>query len=158
MTKRTIECLSGLHPRFKPLAEKFVAACEQLAAESGVKVEVISGLRSWAQQEELYAHGRTKPGPVVTNAPPGYSYHNFGLAIDFGVFEKGKYLDEIKPSVAHQWYVKFAKLAEKFGIEWAGNWKSFQEDCHFQCSFGKSLAQLRESIKQQHYKIEYLDL
>ena len=22
------------------------------------------------------------PGPVVTDAPPGYSYHNYGLAID----------------------------------------------------------------------------
>ncbi len=37
-------------------------------------------LRTYKEQNDLYALGRTKPGKKVTNAPGGRSYHNFGLA------------------------------------------------------------------------------
>lgn len=43
---------------------------------------VTSGLRDSAKQAALYAQGRTAPGPIVTNAPPGHSAHEHGLAID----------------------------------------------------------------------------
>ena len=38
--------------------------------------------RTMAQQAVIYAQGRTAPGKVVSNAPPGSSAHNFGLAVD----------------------------------------------------------------------------
>lgn len=41
-----------------------------------------SGFRTYAYQDSLYAAGRTRPGPKVTNWPGGESYHNFGLAYD----------------------------------------------------------------------------
>jgi peptidoglycan LD-endopeptidase CwlK len=44
--------------------------------------EVTQGLRTWAEQDALYAQGRTTPGPIVTHAAPGYSWHNFGCAVD----------------------------------------------------------------------------
>lgn len=50
---------------------------------------ITQGLRSWADQEALWAKGRDSngviidPGAVVTKAPPGHSWHEFGLAIDF---------------------------------------------------------------------------
>lgn len=50
------------------------------------------GYRSFAQQDELYSHGRDKPGPIVTNAPGGSSAHNFGCAADFTWCEGGKYV------------------------------------------------------------------
>lgn len=54
----------------------------------GIPVMVVQGLRAWADQEKLWLIGRDKDGnvidkaKVVTNAPPGHSYHNFGLAVD----------------------------------------------------------------------------
>lgn len=43
-----------------------------------------NGFRSFAEQDKLYAQGRTnKSKPIVTNARGGYSAHNYGLAIDF---------------------------------------------------------------------------
>ena len=35
----------------------------------------------------MYAQGRSKPGPKVTNAQAGYSWHNFGVGWDFVVFD-----------------------------------------------------------------------
>lgn len=37
-------------------------------------------IRTFAQQTEEYAKGRTKPGKIVTNAKAGQSAHNFALA------------------------------------------------------------------------------
>nr|WP_295770097.1 M15 family metallopeptidase [Rhodoferax sp.] len=42
-------------------------------------------MRSCAEQDALYAQGRTAPGNKVTNAKSGDSNHNFGIAFDIGV-------------------------------------------------------------------------
>lgn len=47
-----------------------------------VNLRVTQGLRPWSEQAALYAQGRTTPGAIVTNAPAGYSWHEFGLAVD----------------------------------------------------------------------------
>ena len=35
------------------------------------------------EQAMLYAQGRSRPGKIVTQAKPGQSYHNYGLAFDW---------------------------------------------------------------------------
>jgi len=54
----------------------------QLAEMLDFDFEVTQGLRTWAEQDALYAQGRTQPGAVVTHAAGGFSWHNFGLAVD----------------------------------------------------------------------------
>jgi hypothetical protein len=49
---------------------------------TGDYLTVQQGLRSYSQQQAIYAQGRTTPGSIVTNAPPGHSWHEFGLAVD----------------------------------------------------------------------------
>ena len=51
---------------------------------------VTQGLRTYPQQSELYAQGRTKSGDIVTKADAGHSMHNFGLAVDVAPFIDGK--------------------------------------------------------------------
>jgi peptidoglycan L-alanyl-D-glutamate endopeptidase CwlK len=41
-----------------------------------------AGYRSFTEQQQLFAQGRGAPGPIVTRARPGYSAHNWGLAVD----------------------------------------------------------------------------
>lgn len=48
----------------------------------GIKCVVTSARRTIAEQDALYAQGRTKPGNIVTKAKGGQSAHNFGLAAD----------------------------------------------------------------------------
>lgn len=55
-------------------------------------IQVFEALRDHKRQAELYAQGRTAPGPIVTNAAPGTSWHNFGFAVDV-VFDA----DPVKP-------------------------------------------------------------
>jgi len=95
-TKRTIENLGSLNKKALAKLDRFLTIVESIMTPKGVKVEVISGLRSWAAQAALYAQGRTKPGKIVTKARPGSSWHNYGLAIDLGLFKNGIYLDERK--------------------------------------------------------------
>lgn len=146
-TKRTLENLASLNKKARAKLEPFLLEAQALVAATGITIEVISGLRSWQQQAALYAQGRTKPGNTVTKARAGSSWHNYGLAIDLALFRAGVYLDEVKPSTADLIYRQLGQLAKKHGIEWAGNWKSFQETPHFQFTFGLTLAQARARME-----------
>lgn len=44
--------------------------------KNGISILLICTFRSNEEQDSLYAQGRTKPGPIVTNAKGGKSKHN----------------------------------------------------------------------------------
>ena len=81
--------LSGLWPPFAEAVSQFLQAADYY----GIEVTLVSGYRSMEEQRQLYAKGRT-PQQIaqhvrlrgahgsVTDAPPGSSPHNYGLAID----------------------------------------------------------------------------
>jgi len=154
MTKRTLENLAGLNRKFRAQVEKFLIAAEPICEHHGITIEIISGLRSWAQQAALYAQGRTKPGPIVTKARAGSSWHNYGLAIDLGLFAGGKYLDSADPKRADRIYRELGALAASMGIEWAGLWKSFPEGPHFQNRFGMTLAEAKSKMESMNYDVQ----
>ena|SRR5258708_6900172 len=70
--------LQEVHPE---LARRVRLLAEKCAA-NGITIRVSQGVRTWDQQNLLYAQGRTDGGKIVTNAPGGHSMHNFGLAVD----------------------------------------------------------------------------
>jgi peptidoglycan L-alanyl-D-glutamate endopeptidase CwlK len=150
-TKRTLENLASLNRKARARLEPFLLAAEELLRVDEVTVEVISGLRSWQQQAALYAQGRTRPGRIVTKARPGSSWHNYGLAMDLGLFQRGRYLDETSPAVAARLYARLGSLAASLGIEWAGNWRSFPEGPHFQWTDGLTLAEARRRMEANNY-------
>lgn len=156
LSKRTITNLSGLNSKFRVRVEAFLEAAQPILAKYGVTAEVISGLRTWQKQADLYAQGRTKPGRICTNAKPGSSWHNYGLAVDLGLFAGGKYLDESNPRLAGQVYRELGALWVSRGGEWAGNWKSFPEGPHFQWTAGKSLAELRAAMESNGHDVQKL--
>lgn len=155
-TKRTIANLGSLNKKALAKFEPFLQEAEAALAAKGVVIEVISGLRSWSAQAALYAQGRTKPGRIVTKARPGSSWHNYGLAIDLGLFKNGLYLDEKSPVQADRLYAEIGRIAAKHGIEWAGNWKSFQETPHFQVTFGLSLASAKAKMESVNCDVQRL--
>lgn len=57
--------------------------------ERGAPMFVTEGWRSWARQAYLYAKGRRTSGPKVTDAQPGTSKHEFGLAVDVAFRKAG---------------------------------------------------------------------
>lgn len=60
---------------------KMAALAERLAAR-GMDALITDGFRTFAEQDALFAQGRTKPGPKVTKARGGESNHNYGMACD----------------------------------------------------------------------------
>ena len=71
--------LDDLRPAFRELAQGWLADCHSV----GLDILVTCTLRTQAEQQALYAQGRTAPGHIVTNAQAGQSAHNYGLALDF---------------------------------------------------------------------------
>ncbi|RJS59326.1 peptidoglycan-binding protein [Bacillus sp. PK3_68] len=140
--------LKDVHPL---LAEKARELIRQ-AHSKGIYILITQGLRTIAEQNELYAQGREKPGEIVTNAKGGYSYHNFGLAFDFVIASSdgtavywNENVDTNKDG-KKDWY-QVGQLGKSLGLEWGGDFRSFKDPPHFQLTFGLSLAELRSGKK-----------
>ena len=141
--------INTLHPLLRSKAKEFIIRAEK---ELGIKLRVVSALRTWTEQNKLYAKGRTVPGKKVTNAKGGSSYHNFGLAIDVVEIKNGKALWR-NPN-----WNKIAGLGKEVGFEWGGDWRSFKDRPHFQWRFKKSLAQLRQLYTSGKREGEYVNI
>jgi peptidoglycan L-alanyl-D-glutamate endopeptidase CwlK len=107
------DILSKVSPKFAAQIRTLQSACKAL----GHEYRLTSGLRTYAEQDALYALGRTKPGGRVTNAKGGQSYHNFGLAVDFVAIVGGK-VSWVKSD-----YQTLGKEAQRMGLVWGGVWK-----------------------------------
>jgi peptidoglycan L-alanyl-D-glutamate endopeptidase CwlK len=139
--------ISTLHPMVREAARKFI----NVADNNGIKLRIVSALRTFAEQDSLYAQGRTKPGQIVTNAKAGQSSHNFGTAIDVVPIVNGK----------ANWnadYNRIAAIGKEIGFSWGGDWISFKDKPHFEMNFGYSLAQLRDKYNTGQLSGGYVQL
>jgi peptidoglycan L-alanyl-D-glutamate endopeptidase CwlK len=139
--------LADLHPRVRPLAERLIARAER----AGIPLTIICTLRSMEEQAELYAQGRSKPGPIVTNARPGYSYHNFGLAFDVVptrlLMMKNWGETPEHRSEARALWDQLGSIGVDIGLTWGGDFTTLKDRPHFEWSDGLSLAQLRAGAR-----------
>ena len=101
-----------LHPIFRRKARELL---HQLAAE-GIPFRLFEGFRSPQRQQYLYAQGRTRPGPVITKAPPWSSYHQYGLAGDFVLFENGQWSWDSSGPRTHFW-TRLQAAGKQLGLE-----------------------------------------
>jgi peptidoglycan L-alanyl-D-glutamate endopeptidase CwlK len=132
MTSRS---LFDLHPDVRDMAAAHIAACKA----QGIDLLVTSTYRSTAEQNALYAQGRTKPGKKVTNAKGGQSFHNHRLAYDVVPLRNGKPVWGTTGEDGKLWQ-RVGELGEGAGLEWAGRWTKFKEFPHFQYTSGKPLS------------------
>ncbi|MDQ2718567.1 MAG: M15 family metallopeptidase [Bacteroidota bacterium] len=115
-----------LIPKAQIEARKFL----KITKDNHLDIRILSGTRTYDEQNCLYAHGRNgNRQPVVTNARGGQSNHNFGIAWDIGVFDtNGNYVEN------DAGYKSFAAIVLPLmgTIEWGGNWISFKDYPHYQ--------------------------
>jgi peptidoglycan L-alanyl-D-glutamate endopeptidase CwlK len=130
-----------LQPNAQRKAREFLIAAQGLP----FSYKILSGTRTYSEQDELFAKGRTAPGPRVTNAKGGASNHNFGIAWDVGVFDGGRYLTGATAQ-ENQAYIGLGNhiLANVIGLEWGGNWQGFVDRPHYQLDTGQSVATVRQ--------------
>lgn len=121
--------LESLHPIVAAKAKVFLEKANALAMTKGMTVKPISTLRTWDEQRALYAISRTVPGKKVTNANAGSSMHNWGLALDIGVFVGGKYIHN-KDTEAM--YKALGAIGKQCGFTWGGDFKSMLDMPHYE--------------------------
>ena len=142
---------SGIHPVVKESALEMV----KRAYQEGIFVQISAGYRSMEEQAKLYGQGRLGylydgkdysdlSKPRVTNAMPGQSYHNYGLAIDyFIVSDDGK---NAIWTVDAKWR-RVAAIGKSLGFAWGGDWSSFKDYPHLDMTGGLTYSQLNAGTK-----------
>lgn len=138
---RSAKVIATLLLKVQPTFANLLIELKKHYQEKGLEVKYISGTRTYEEQAAIYAKGRTAPGPKVSNARPGFSNHNFGIAVDVGLFTPdGKYLG----TSPH--YRDIGPIVKGFPtLEWGGNWK-FVDEPHIQWKTGLTMAQMRERV------------
>lgn len=139
---RSEKNIATLQPKAQLLARRMLSTLR----DSGINARIISGTRTYAEQNALFAKGRDgNAGPIVTRARGGQSNHNFGIAWDIGVFDaKGKYLAESSDYAKAGEIISKAKIV---GLEWGGNWRTFKDVPHYQLKTGKTIADIRRRFE-----------
>lgn len=132
--KNLATLLPGVQARARHWLKTGVKKYEEI---TGFDVKIICGTRTYSEQDELY-----KKRPKVTNARGGYSWHNFGVAFDVGIFDKkGGY---IKMDFEYKMLNEIAGNPE--GFTWGGNWTSLYDTPHYQFNIFKTTAELRKEF------------
>jgi peptidoglycan L-alanyl-D-glutamate endopeptidase CwlK len=112
------------------LADKIHAMADILALDpTPITLVVSAGLRTWLEQDTLYAQGRAFPGKIVTNARGGYSWHNFGLACDcIPEVVDGK----VDWNGSHYQWKRMEAVGVSLGLTSGANWLRLVDAPHFQ--------------------------
>jgi peptidoglycan L-alanyl-D-glutamate endopeptidase CwlK len=140
-----------LHPIIRDEVVRLVEEAEKLLP-ANCAVRLAQTLRTEAEQNALYAQGRTKPGKIVTNAKFGASFHCYGLAIDFclvydldgnGTYEFLSWdikADKDNDKIAD--WMEVVMVFKNAGYKWGGDFKSITDNPHLEKTFGYTWRQL----------------
>lgn len=135
--------VSKLHPLLQQIIPLLIAD----AAAQGLPVLVTDAVRTQAEQNALYAKGRTAAGSIVTNARYPDSLHCWGCAFDFCRNVRGREYDD-----SDEFFEKVAQIAKKtYHLEWGGDWNTFVDKPHLQMS-GFTVEHLKKNWgSPEHY-------
>ncbi len=153
MDKITLDRIELLHPKVKAEALAiYKECCERLTGKAFLRFAYT--IRTFAEQDALYAQGRTTKGAIVTYAKGGQSYHNYGLAIDIvliadldgnGSYESASW--DFKKDFDGDGQADFEEIDFVFNMHgWKGLYKSDGKRWdfpHFQKTLGYSIVQLQ---------------
>lgn len=151
MDQVTLQRIELLHPKIREEVKKiYQEICSALTGKSLCRFAYT--LRTFAEQDALFAQGRTKPGAIVTKAKGGQSAHNYGLALDIvlvldkdgnGSYETASWDTHIDMDGDGQSdWMEVVHILKLHGYEWGGDWK-FTDMPHFQKLFGHSIVDLQ---------------
>lgn len=157
----SLPLIAQLHPKVRQDFQDFIEECESCF---DITLRIVQGFRSFAEEDALYAKGRTVKGDnagpghpmgdVVTNSRGGQSYHNYGLAVDIVVIEGNK----------ENWkagYMRYANIGAQWNITWGGNFNgSFKDYDHFESKCGHTWHDLLPKYQAKDFisGTEYVNL
>lgn len=159
---KTLERIESAHPCVKQELHCIYSEIMLVVDSRYCKVRFSEVGRSDEKQNELYAIGRTKKGKKVTWVKGGFSYHNYGLAVDIvllidkdknGTFETASWdtvFDGDGDGVAD--WLEVAKIFMFYGWQWGLiNSRGKRYDLpHFQKTFGFKTSELKNMPKDEN--------
>lgn len=157
----SLERVEALHPKLREDAAAILSEIDKATTTPTSFCRFACTLRTFEEQEVLYNQGRTTPGKVVTNAKPGFSYHNYGLAIDIAFVVNNKGSWDIKKDWDGD---KLADWVEVVNIFKAHDWewgdRGLIDLPHFQKVFGYKPKELLAKYNSQQvmFKTPYVRL
>lgn len=123
--------MTALHP----VLQKKAAVLKEECKKQGIFIQFSECLRTKAEQDALYAQGRTAPGNIVTNAK-GSTYssqHQWGIAVDFyldmDVNGNGTKKDDAFNNSTGL-FERVGAIAKSVGLGWGGYWTSIKDRPH----------------------------
>lgn len=154
----TLARINLLHPKLREEAlEIYTKISDNLKGRAICRF--VFTLRTFSEQAAIYAQGRTKlfdakgnKLKIVTNAKPGQSLHNYGVAIDIcllrdkdcnGSYETLSWEDTVDfdgDGIAD--WMECVKIFKQFGWAWGGDFRTFVDKPHFERAFGLSWREL----------------
>ena len=153
----TLKRIDLMHPKLKKeILEDYLTINTRLP--KGIRLRFSQTLRTFAEQDALYAQGRTTKGKIVTNAKGGQSIHNYGLAFDIvllydldgnGTFETASW-DENKDfdkNGKKDWF-EVVDFFKSKGWSWGGDFKSLYDSPHFEKTYGNTWKTLQSKVKK----------
>lgn len=145
--KVTLDRINLLHPKVREEV-KDIYLNKIIPALSGrATCRFAYTLRTFKEQDDLYAQGRTKLYDskgnklgIVTKAKGGQSIHNYGLALDILLILDGKTAswDTVKDfdKDGKSDWMEVINIFKSEGWSWGGDWKSFKDLPHLEKTFG----------------------
>ena len=131
-----------LHPQMRAKAEELQALCKA----RNLPLLITETWRTMAEQDALYAQGRTKPGSIVINCK-GSDYqspHQWGCAFDFCKNIKGQEYSDIP------FFKQVGALGKSIGLRWGGDFKSMVDMPHFQLNSLLLDSDFTTALKNKH--------
>lgn len=130
----SMDKINKLHPKIREEVKKIVQEINT-RLKGKAKVRIAQGLRSFEEQNKLYAQGRTTKGAIVTKAKGGQSNHNYGFSVDIVLIINGK---EASWDTKTDWdndkksdWTECVEVFKEFGWSWGGDWSKFKDMPHF---------------------------
>jgi hypothetical protein len=139
--------LSGEIERFRLLKDSLA----KIFNPRGFRLKLLQSERGLAKQLDFFNRGRSMTA---------LSLHNFNLAVDLGIYRRGRYLRR------SNWYTHVGSLAKNLGAFWGGDFVGFPDVGHIQ-AFPNGAALVRKfpeltfeyirfkEIYEQNYRIAF---
>jgi peptidoglycan L-alanyl-D-glutamate endopeptidase CwlK len=140
---KTMERIALMHPKLREESRDIYFEISA-ALTSKTFCRFSHTLRTFAEQDAIYAQGRTTKGPIVSMAKAGLSPHNYGLAIDIVLIDGKNAIWDVKKDFDGDGkadWMEVVTIFKQYGWTWGGDWK-FRDAPHFEKTFGYSTRSL----------------
>lgn len=157
----TMQRIDKLHPIIREEIRNIYIYINNYVLGKYTRLRFSHTVRTNAEQDHLYAQGRTRPGVIVTNAKGGDSEHNYALAFDIvilydkdknGTFETASWntiFDGDGDGISD--WLEVTQVLERAGYKngFIRNGKKWDKP-HFSKTFGLKVSQLKKLPKDEN--------